>query len=66
VPQAYVERQGDTGIALRAYDATELSVRAGETLVAGEEESGWIWCTNQEDQSGWVPAENLVRLSEEA
>jgi hypothetical protein len=59
VPQAYVAREGNTGLALDDYDATELSVRAGEDLFAAQEESGWLWCTNQRDQSGWVPAENL-------
>jgi hypothetical protein len=59
VPEAYVQRQGQICIALRAYDATELTVRAGEDLIAGEEASGWIWCTNREGQSGWVPAEHL-------
>jgi uncharacterized protein YgiM (DUF1202 family) len=59
VPEDYVERKGSTCIALRDYDATELSVRVGEELFLGEEESDWIWCTNRAGQSGWVPAENL-------
>ena len=59
VPEKYVERRGDTGIALYDYEATELSVSVGEELRMGKEESGWIWCTNQEGQSGWVPADNV-------
>jgi hypothetical protein len=59
VPEAYLQKQGERWVVLRAYDATELTVQAGEELVAGQEVSGWIWCTNQEGQSGWVPAEHL-------
>ena len=59
VPELYIERRGETGVMLCDYDATELSVRAGEELLAGVEESGWVWCTNREGLSGWVPAEML-------
>jgi hypothetical protein len=61
-PEKYVERRGDTGIALCDYEATELSVSVGEELRMGKEESGWIWCTNQKGQSGWVPADHVERL----
>jgi hypothetical protein len=41
VPEKYVERRGDACVMLRDYEATELSVSIGETLViTGEEESG--------------------------
>jgi hypothetical protein len=59
VPESYVARRGDRARVLRGYDASELSVRAGEEVAAGIEESGWIWCTNQEGQVGWVPAKHL-------
>jgi hypothetical protein len=62
VPESFLERHGDAGIALRDYEATELPVEAGEELAMGEEESDWIWCTNREGQSGWVPAEHVERL----
>jgi len=65
VPEKYVERKGNTCIALYDYEATELSVSVGEELVVGKEESGWIWCTNQEGQSGWVPADSVERLQED-
>lgn len=64
VPQAYVAREGDTALVLNDYDATELSVRAGEGLVAAQEESGWLWCTNRNGESGWVPVENLSSQAE--
>ena len=49
-------------MALCDYEATELSVSVGEELIMGKEESGWIWCTNQDGESGWVPAEHVERL----
>ena len=60
VPEAYVARTGDTCTLLCDYDATELTVHAGEELISGQEASGWFWCTNREGQSGWVPAEHLT------
>jgi uncharacterized protein YgiM (DUF1202 family) len=62
VPEKYVERKGNTGIALYDYEATELSVSFGEELTMGKEESGWIWCMNQKGQSGWVPADHVGKF----
>lgn len=64
VPERYLERKGKTGLALYDYDATELSVSAGEELALGKGESGWIWCTNQKGKSGWVPAEHVEKLQD--
>ena len=60
VPEAYLAQQGTTGILLREYDATELSVDVGEELTIFDEEGGWFWCANHDGQRGWVPAENVV------
>ncbi len=57
VPAKYVDRQSNTGVALYDYDARELSVSAGQVLSLGQAESGWVWCTNPEGQSGWIPLE---------
>jgi uncharacterized protein YgiM (DUF1202 family) len=59
MPEAYVARRGDVGTALHDYDATELSVRTGQEVATGKEESGWIWCTDRDGQSGWVPEQHL-------
>jgi hypothetical protein len=63
-PEAYVRREGDTGLGLVDYDATELSVDVGQELLMGVQESGWIWCTDQTGQSGWVPVDNVERIDE--
>jgi uncharacterized protein YgiM (DUF1202 family) len=59
VPEKYVEREGGRGTALCNYDAKELAAQAGEELTATREESGWVWCTNQRGESGWVPLNHL-------
>ena len=59
VPESYVRLKGETATMRRDYDATELSVRAGEELVVEKEESGWLWCTNRAGQRGWVPANHV-------
>ena len=64
VPGIYVQRQGNTGLALCDYDATELTVHAGEELVADQEAADWLWCTNQQGQSGWVPIANLAPVDQ--
>jgi uncharacterized protein YgiM (DUF1202 family) len=59
VPTAYVEPMGQLGLARRDYDATELSAKTGEELTVSHEESGWLWCTNRQGRSGWIPVENV-------
>ena len=62
VPKKYVERHEDKGIAHYDYDAIELSVHIGEEVLVAQFESGWLWCSNQQGRSGWVPAENIAML----
>jgi uncharacterized protein YgiM (DUF1202 family) len=59
VPEAYLRRDGEAGRMLRDYEATELPVKTGEAVTAWHMESGWLWCTNQAGQSGWVPLDKL-------
>jgi uncharacterized protein YgiM (DUF1202 family) len=63
-PEAYVRRDGDAGLALVDYDATELSVDVGQELLLNTQESGWIWCTDQAGQGGWVPADKVERIEQ--
>jgi uncharacterized protein YgiM (DUF1202 family) len=65
VPEKYVKRTGAACVLLCDYEATELSVSVGEALTMEKEESGWIWCTNQAGQSGWVPADHVVAGEDE-
>jgi hypothetical protein len=60
VPLNYIEINSDSAVAIRDYDASELTVMAGEEVIVLEEESGWCWCQYGNDEKGWVPVENLV------
>jgi len=60
VPVSYVYLDGENrGRALQEFDTTELTVHAGEVVTVAREEGGWLWCTNQRGQSGWVPKDNV-------
>jgi len=63
MPERYLDRNGDTGIVNRDYNATELSVGVGEELSIHYAESGWAWCTYQNGQQGWVPLKNVELIS---
>ena len=56
--ERYLElRGGDDAVAQRDYDATELSVEAGDELAVLDEEGGWLWCKDARGERGWVPVE---------
>ena len=59
IPARILEREGAIDRVTEDYDATELTVRVGIELTFSREESGWLWCTTPEDNSGWVPLENV-------
>lgn len=61
LPDSYIKKDGSICTVLCDYEATELTVNIGESLVVEKEESGWFWCRNKEGLRGWVPSEN-VRL----
>jgi uncharacterized protein YgiM (DUF1202 family) len=54
---------GITGTTRSTYTATELTVAVEDELVAHQEESGWVWCTNHQGKSGWVPLDHITLLS---
>ena len=62
VPKNYIKQEGDRGVALVDYNASELSVHAGDELNVHKEESGWVWSTNASGESGWVPAKHIEKL----
>lgn len=59
VPEKYIEKLHDKCKVLKDYNATELTVKAGEVLIISYEESGWAWVTNENGECGWVPLENV-------
>jgi uncharacterized protein YgiM (DUF1202 family) len=60
VPDAYLKKTGpDEAVALRDYDATELTVARGEQLEVLDEEGGWLLCRPAAGLTGWVPSDHL-------
>jgi hypothetical protein len=58
VPDKYIERVGEAGIARCDYTA-QLTATADEELVLDHAEGGWFWATNRQGRSGWIPAEHI-------
>jgi hypothetical protein len=57
VPDEYLQTTGNNqAVALRDYDATELSVGRKEILEVLGEVGGWYLCRTQTGISGWVPS----------
>lgn len=65
VPKNRIHMNSDTINATisSAYSALELTVVAGDELEVVEEESGWLWCVDQQGNRGWVPFEHTTLLS---
>ena len=63
VPEQYIEEHGSEGAARYDYTAVELAVNVGDELLVGQRINGWVWCTNANGQSGWVPERNLEMIS---
>ena len=59
VPESFIERQGDVGIARVNYSAVELKVKSGDSLLLEKEVGGWHLATNEAGQSGWIPADHI-------
>ncbi|HJT56653.1 MAG TPA: SH3 domain-containing protein [Ktedonobacteraceae bacterium] len=51
-----------TGIARYDYSATELTITVGEELLGAQAESGWLWCTDQHGNKGWIPADHVIEI----
>jgi hypothetical protein len=59
VSEKYLNESGQMAIAIKDYDATELTVLAGEQLKVYYEEFGWCWSRNKNGVKGWIPTKNL-------
>jgi len=44
----------------QTYSAQELTCQKGQTLTSHNTLHGWVFCTDEQGQSGWVPARNLA------
>lgn len=60
VPDDYLEMTAPSeAVALRDYDATELTVARGEQLEVLDEVGGWLLCRTAAGLAGWVPSDHL-------
>ncbi len=62
VPEQYIEEHESGGTVRNNYTAVELAVGVGEEVRLGQRLNGWVWCTNANGQSGWVPERNLETI----
>ena len=63
VPDDYLQLTGPAeAVALRDYDATELTVAQGELLEVLDEAGGWLLCRTAAGFTGWVPADHVEAL----
>lgn len=65
LPDSYIKKSGSNCTVLCDYEATELTVETGETLIAEKEVNDWLWCRNKEGMEGWIPVDNIKILTQE-
>ena len=59
VPESWLRVEGDIGVLLSDYNATELLLTPGDTVIGEIVESGWLWATATDGRTGWVPLDCL-------
>ena len=59
----WMDTDSQMGTTHVAYNARELSVTAGQELIIEQEESGWLWCCDQQGKCGWVPISHMMAES---
>lgn len=59
VSETYLYVKGNSAVAARDYDATELTVQCNEMVKVHHQEFGWAWVENSEGAQGWVPLKIL-------
>ncbi len=66
VPESYlrIAPDGETAVALRDYDSTELSVGRKQFLDVLDEVGGWYLCRTDGGMSGWVPGTSVEPVDE--
>ncbi len=64
VPARHLDAESGHGTVTEPYDTTELPTTAGEilTVIARDDESGWIWVRAASGGEGWVPNDTVQAL----
>ena len=56
VPDSFISN----GVLVRDYNPTELVQNAGDRLTVEEIVNAWLLATNENEQTGWIPAEICI------
>lgn len=59
VSETYLQIESQTALVLKYYDATEIDLTENQIVQILNEEFGWAWVRNENNQEGWVPLKNL-------
>jgi hypothetical protein len=63
IPEEYLRMTGPReAVALRDYDASELTAARDERLEVLDEAGGWLRCRSAAGVVGWVPADHVETL----
>jgi Variant SH3 domain/SH3 domain len=60
VPRSLITINGSTGTAREDYNARELCVQRGETLIVIAVLNGWARARRTNGETGWVPLRNIA------
>lgn len=63
VAEAILTMNHNQAILKEDFNALELSVAKCEQLHGSRQLAGWVWLTNSQQQSGWVPLNCVKGLS---
>ncbi|WP_461534934.1 SH3 domain-containing protein [Spongorhabdus nitratireducens] len=58
-PIQYLKTSKGRAFALKDYNARELNVNTGDKLHLHHTLNGWVWASDKENSSGWIPLECL-------
>jgi len=64
IPKQIVKRNGNKGIIIDDYDATEFNIKIGEIIVMEKCLNGWIWGykKNNPHKKAWAPLDFLEEV----
>jgi hypothetical protein len=67
IPKNYLQKyqnEPEHYSVLRDYNARELTVNIGQSLLILDEESGWAYVKTASQEEGWIPLQNLALQAE--
>lgn len=59
VPDNLCSTINDETVANYNYSAVELTCKVGDKVKVLLEDHGWAWCSNEDNEKGWIPLRNL-------